>query len=29
MGDQDDVDISIFKEQVETLSVGALELLSD
>ncbi len=27
MGDQDDVDISVFKEQVETLSASALELL--
>jgi len=27
MGDQEDVDISVFKEQVEMLSAGALELL--
>ena len=27
MGDQEDVDISVFKEQVEMLSTGALELL--
>ena len=29
MGDQEDVDISVFKEQVEMLSTGALELLAE